>query len=135
MRCANTVMGLGCGKEATPGSRLCEHCFSMVNGPILKDPVLSPLLVGVVVLVVLFIAAMYAATTHAADTTYTVKVVSVDHGNQRLEAKFIVMPQDLRLVCHGEAKKVFAGDYVKVEFKGGKTTIAGADCDQVLWLR
>lgn len=71
----------------------------------------------------------------AADTTYTVKVVSVDHGAQRLEAKFIVMPQDLRLVCHGEAKKVFAGDYVKVEFKDGKTTIAGADCDQVLWLR
>lgn len=71
----------------------------------------------------------------AADTTYTVKVVSVDRGTQRLEAKFIVMPRDLRLVCHGEAKKVFAGDYVKVEFKGGKTTIAGADCDQVLWLR
>lgn len=71
----------------------------------------------------------------AADTTYTVKVVAVDHGQQRLEAKFVVMPEDLRLVCHGEAKKVFAGDYVKVEFKDGKTMIGGAECNQVLWLR
>jgi hypothetical protein len=71
----------------------------------------------------------------AADTTYMVKVIRVDHAAQQLEAKFIVMPEDLRLVCHGEAKKVFAGDYVKVEFKGGKTMIADADCDQIMWLR
>lgn len=71
----------------------------------------------------------------AADTTYTVKVVRVDHAAQSLEAKFIVMPEDLRIVCHGEAKKVFAGDYVKVEFKGGKTMIAGTDCDQIQWVR
>lgn len=69
------------------------------------------------------------------DTTYTVKVVTVDHEAQLLEARFMVMPEDLRLVCHGDAKKVFVGDYAKVEYKGADFAIAGTICKEVKWLR
>lgn len=77
----------------------------------------------------------WKVTARPAYTTYSVKVMVVDHGKQRVEAKFVVVPEDLRLVCHGEAEKTFVGDYVKVEVKDGKFQIAGAVCTEIAWLK
>lgn len=75
------------------------------------------------------------AELRGTDTTYRMKVMLVDHGAKRLEAKFTVVPEDMRLVCHGEAKEIYVGDYAKVEFKEGKFMIAGTVCTEVAWLK
>lgn len=89
----------------------------------------------VALLVWLLMLGWIVTVARPSDTTYHVKVMSVDHGKQRLEAKFLVVPEDLRLVCHGEAKKVDVGDYAKVEVKDGRFVIAGAVCTEVAWLK
>jgi hypothetical protein len=89
--------------------------------------------------VLLFFAAIVLAAmaepARPAETTYTVKVVVVDQGNGLVEAKFMVLPEDLRIVCHGEAKKIFVGDYAKVEIRDGKFAIGKTVCDQMRWMK
>lgn len=49
----------------------------------------------------------------------------------------MTMPEDLRIVCEGEAPKLFEGDYVKVELddKGFKLAGTKARCAQMKWLK
>ncbi|GAC1632842.1 MAG: hypothetical protein NVS9B14_06590 [Candidatus Acidiferrum sp.] len=88
---------------------------------------------GMLFFAALFLAAM--AEPARPDTTYTVKVVVVDQAGGLVEAKFLVLPQDLRIVCHGEAKKIFVGDYAKVEIRDGKFAIGKTVCDQMKWMQ
>ncbi len=71
------------------------------------------------------------------DTGYTVKVVVADRAQGHFEARFMTMPEDLRIVCEGEAPKLFEGDYVKVELddKGFKLAGTKARCAQMKWLK
>ncbi len=70
----------------------------------------------------------------ASDTSYTVKVVSVNRNEGRVEARFVVLPEDLRLVCVGKVDNVFETDYVKVEYKNKEVYIKGAKCVSMLWV-
>lgn len=82
------------------------------------------------------LALAWASTARSRDTQYRMKVMLVDHAAKRVEAKFIIAPEDLRIVCHGEAKAVFVGDYVKVEVnKDGQFVIAGTTCTEMAWLK
>lgn len=71
----------------------------------------------------------------ADDTTYRVKAVVVDESHKLLEAKFVVLPDDLRLVCHGEVKKIASGDYLKVEYTKDGFWIGNLACTEVRWAR
>ena len=71
----------------------------------------------------------------ASDTSYTVKVVSVNRNEGRVEARFVVLPEDLRLVCVGKVDNVFETDYVTVSHKDGFFYIRGAKCNEILWVR
>lgn len=64
-RCVNRVLGLGCGRDAEAGSRLCGHCSKMVFGPVWKDPVPWPVLAAVVLLVILAISCAIASAQEA----------------------------------------------------------------------
>ena len=79
-----------------------------------------------------------AAWACARDTGYTVKVVVADRAAGHVEARFVVMPEDLRIVCEGEVRKVFEGDYVQMELdKDGDFSLKGTKtkCRQVKWLK
>ncbi len=83
----------------------------------------------------LFVAALLLVATIAIcqgeDTGYRVKAVMV--GNGHLEAKFVVMPDDLRLVCNGDTKGISTGDYVRVEIKDHVFVIGKTTCEQIKW--
>jgi len=70
------------------------------------------------------------------DTDYTVKVTDVDKAQGYVVARFVVVPQDLRIICKGtDVQKVFAGDYVKLEIRKGEFAVKGTDatCNQIGW--
>jgi hypothetical protein len=72
------------------------------------------------------------------DADYTVKVTDVDKAKGYVLARFVIVPQDLRILCKGtDVNKVFAGDYVKIEIRNGKFALKTTDavCDQVAWLK
>lgn len=69
------------------------------------------------------------------DTGYSVKVTDVDKAQGVVVARFVIVPQDLRIVCRGDVSKVFADDYVKVVNHDGVFKIGGATCNEVRWLR
>jgi hypothetical protein len=74
------------------------------------------------------------AICRAEDTTYRVQAVVVDEAHKLVEAKFVIVPEDLRLVCHGIVTKVSAGDYLKVEYKKGSGFWVGnLACTEVRW--
>ena len=54
---------------------------------------------------------------------------------RRIEARFVIVPEDLRLVCEGAVRKVFVGDFVKVDFREGKVWVEGLECKQIAWVR
>lgn len=87
-----------------------------------------------VTLAALILGAVAVARSQG-DRSYRVKLVVVDHGQQVIEGKFVVMPDDLRIVCHGDPGKMFAGDYVEVRFKDHKTFIGKAECSEMKWLQ
>ena len=88
------------------------------------------------ILALLLMLGWIVTVARPTDTNYRMKVMLVDRAQKRIEAKFTVAPDDLRLICHGEAPKTSVGDYAKVEFdKEGRFTIDGASCTEVAWLK
>jgi len=83
----------------------------------------------------LSLAVIFAATLKGQEADYSVKVTSVDHANEVVEAKFVIVPQDLRIVCYGDPGKVYVDDYIKVIAKNGTFKIGKAVCSQIKWLR
>jgi hypothetical protein len=76
------------------------------------------------------------ATVRSQDTDYTVKITDVDKAQGYLAARFVIVPQDLRIICKGaDIRKVFAGDYVKIEIRNGVFAVKGTDatCAQIGW--
>ena len=84
----------------------------------------------IVVALVLLLAGW--AICRAQDTGYRVKVVLAS--GQRMEARFVTIPEDLRLICKGDSKGMFAGDYVKVELKDNVFTVGKMSCTEVAWV-
>jgi hypothetical protein len=70
----------------------------------------------------------------ASETSYTLKVMAVNRTAGRIEAKFMVVPEDMRLVCYGKVENIYETDYIKVEYKDGHVFIKGAECTSVMWL-
>jgi hypothetical protein len=73
------------------------------------------------------------AASRGQDNSFRVKVAMVNSQQKRMEGKFVVMPDDLRIVCAGDPSGMSVGDYVKVEFKNGKPVIRKMVCDQIAW--
>lgn len=76
-----------------------------------------------------------ALAVKANDTPYTLKVIVVNKVAGHVEAKFIVAPEDLRLICDGDVTGIQDTDYVKVKFKDGDFYIGKAKCGQVRWYK
>jgi hypothetical protein len=75
-----------------------------------------------------------AIAGHAQDTGFRVKVLLVSGTDKRLEAKFATIPDDLRLICHGDPQGMFVGDFVKVEVKDNKFVIGKLQCGEMAWV-
>ena len=73
-----------------------------------------------------------SARLAAHDSGYTLKVIERE-GN-RLELKFLTMPDDMRLVCEGDSRAA-VGDYVKIEDRDGTIYAGNARCVGVKWLK
>lgn len=89
-------------------------------------------------LVLMIVCLLFPAARAQQEHDVFVKVVAVDRSALAVEARFTVVPDDLRMICHGEARNLFVGDWVKVQFKNGKSlTLAGTklDCDRIRWVR
>ncbi len=71
----------------------------------------------------------------ASDTTYTLKVAAVSQTNGEVQAKFLVTPEDMRVICHGDTHGISTGDYIKMEVKNGLFTIAGTKCTEIRWIK
>lgn len=76
-----------------------------------------------------------AAIVRASNTNYTVKVTDTNEAEHVIVAKFVVVPEDLRIVCHGDWGKEFVGDYVKISYKEGNFYIGKALCKEMRWMR
>jgi hypothetical protein len=74
-------------------------------------------------------------TAKAGDTTYSVKVAYLNKQTGEVEGKFIVLPKDLRIVCQGDVRDMFDGDYVKVTWSNGIFKIGKATCTGFKWLQ
>jgi hypothetical protein len=77
------------------------------------------------------------ATVRSQDTNYSVKVTDVDKVKGYAAARFIIVPQDLRIICKGDVQKIFVDDYVKIEIRNGLFAIKGTDtvCNQIGWYK
>jgi hypothetical protein len=73
------------------------------------------------------------AACRAQDAGYRVKAVLVHSAERRMEAKFVVIPQNLRIICQGDTAGISEGDYVKVDFKNGKLVAGKMVCDSIAW--
>lgn len=73
------------------------------------------------------------AVCRGQDTSYRVKVAMVSNKRQRMEGKFVIVPDDLRIICRGDTAGISEGDYVKVEFKNGQLMAGKMSCDSMAW--
>jgi hypothetical protein len=69
----------------------------------------------------------------AKDVPMLTQAVVVDGRLQSMEAKFVSMPDDLRVICVGDTKGISVGDFVKVEWKSGQLMAGKMKCAQVKW--
>lgn len=69
----------------------------------------------------------------ATNTGYSMKVAQVNHSIGLIEVKFIVVPDDLRLICHGNTKQYNTGDFVKIETANGDVHFGDIKCNAVRW--
>ena len=67
------------------------------------------------------------------ETGYQVKAVMVSGEGRIMEAKFVVLPEDLRIVCEGDPKGISVGDYVKLEIRSGKFYARKMECNGIRW--
>lgn len=74
------------------------------------------------------------AICRADDTGYHVKAVLVRSAEKRMEATFVEMPKDLRILCEGDTSGISEGDYVKVEWKKDVAMVKKMRCDRMVWV-
>jgi len=71
----------------------------------------------------------------ATDTGYTMKVAQVSHTTGDIEVKFVTVPEDFRLLCHGDTRKFNTGDYVKIETGNGDIHFGAVKCQGAIWVK
>jgi len=71
----------------------------------------------------------------ATETTYTLKVMALEKAAGRVEAKFVTLPEDLRIVCEGDISGIMDSDYVPVTYHDGEFYIRKAKCTKMKWLK
>jgi len=78
----------------------------------------------------------FGALVHSQEyPEYYVKVAFVDKTKGEIEGKFMSIPEDMRIVCHGDVQKFNEGDYTKVQYRNGVFAVADAKCTEVRWLK
>lgn len=75
------------------------------------------------------------AVCRANDSGYYMKATAVDSAQQTMEAKFVITPEELRLVCKGDTRGISVGDYIKVERKLDKFVVGKMECFGMKWYR
>lgn len=75
------------------------------------------------------------AVCRANDSGYYMKATLVEPSQQVMEAKFVITPEDLRLVCKGDTRGISVGDYIRVERKLDKFVVGKMECFGMKWYR
>jgi hypothetical protein len=75
----------------------------------------------------------------ATDADYLVKVVETDKASGYVVARFVSVPDDLRILCKGtDISKIFTSDFIKLTVnKDHLFAIKGTDavCSSIVWFR
>lgn len=80
----------------------------------------------------LVLVSLAIALCRAEDTGYRMKVALI--AGNHMEAKFVQMPDDLRIACDGDPKGLSVGDYVKMEWKKDIATVGKMECRTMVWI-
>jgi hypothetical protein len=77
----------------------------------------------------------FGTLVQSQEPEYYIKVAGIDKTKGEIEGKFITVPEDLRIVCHGDVRKFNEGDYTKLYFRNGNFTVGDAQCTSVRWVK
>lgn len=64
---------------------------------------------------------------------FYVKVSAVNEAKGQVETRFVVVPDNIRLVCEGDVKNVFVGDYQRVDIKADAPHMGKLTCNKFRW--